>query len=177
MRRYQTRSPCPLTPDNADSMGKGTRIRPGRSRPVGTGSSARASSSCHRPLRFNQSLRTICGRGYSGWTFCGETSLAQRVNSGDAAGFQSSARAIELAAKRTDVATRISKRFMLCSFEKTNARWNVRPPNGPAERMPPIISLAPEKSSSAASRSCVCQASRGSRSFTRFFRVALRPGY
>src|SRR5262249_52993571 len=39
-----------------------------------------------RPFRLSQSFRTICGRGYSGRTLAGETSLAQRVFSGPAAG-------------------------------------------------------------------------------------------
>jgi hypothetical protein len=43
------------------------------------------------PLRFIHSLRTICGRGYSGSAFVGETSFAQRVMNGAWAGFQSAA--------------------------------------------------------------------------------------
>src|SRR5882762_1329268 len=49
----------------------------------------------HRPLRLSQSLRTIWGRGYSGWAFLGETSAAQRVLSGPAAGCQSAAKSEE----------------------------------------------------------------------------------
>ena len=45
------------------------------------------------PFKLSQSARTICGRGYSGHAFVGETSLAQRVNIGTLVGiFQSSPR-------------------------------------------------------------------------------------
>src|SRR3990172_3915048 len=36
----------------------------------------------HRPLRFIHSVRTNCGRGYSGCAFVGDTSLAQAVSIG-----------------------------------------------------------------------------------------------
>src|SRR5438270_5060221 len=79
-------------------MQKGTRIVPDKSLP-GMGEESRAAGgdpmllcwSCHSPFKFIHSLRTICGRGYSGRTLAGETSLAQRVMSGDLAGFQSAA--------------------------------------------------------------------------------------
>jgi hypothetical protein len=45
------------------------------------------SSIGHRPFRFRHWSRNICGRGYSGWTFCGMTSFTQRVINGSAAGF------------------------------------------------------------------------------------------
>src|SRR5262249_702204 len=45
----------------------------------------------HSPLRLSQSLRTICGRGYSGCTLSGRTSFAQRVRSGPLPGCQSAA--------------------------------------------------------------------------------------
>ena len=47
----------------------------------------------HSPLRLSQSLRTICGRGYSGRALSGVTSFAQRVISGPAAGFHASSAA------------------------------------------------------------------------------------
>src|SRR5262245_29004055 len=78
-----------MTPERADSTGKGTRIC------VGKDSTFRASlgvmARFQRPLRFSQELRTICGRGYSGRGFLRETSAAQRVLSGASAGCHSAA--------------------------------------------------------------------------------------
>src|SRR5436190_20197885 len=73
-----------MTPDSADSTGKGTRIWFGNDSGLALSRVAMARS--QRPLRFSQSSRTICGRGYSGRAFCAETSFAQRVLSGPAAG-------------------------------------------------------------------------------------------
>src|SRR5438876_226086 len=53
--RYVLLSKCFPTPESADSMQNGTRICP-----AGAPSGAKS----HSPLRFSQSLRTICGRGY-----------------------------------------------------------------------------------------------------------------
>src|SRR6516162_5693750 len=82
-----------MTPLNADSTGNGTRMRLLSVFPVGTADAPLAIANSHRPLRFIQSLRTICGRGYSEWTLLGATSLAQRVMRGPLAGCQSAARA------------------------------------------------------------------------------------
>src|SRR5579871_292859 len=94
-RRYHICSwislPLPR-PDKAASKVKGTRIRSENALPVcqpsvwPTLASSKANS--QRPLSDFQSLRTICGRGYSGRTFSGVTSFAQRVISGAAAGIQ-----------------------------------------------------------------------------------------
>src|SRR5262249_59241502 len=48
--------------------------------------------------------RTICGRGYSGRGLSGSTSLAQRVEMGQGAGFQSAASAGVASARRTSAA-------------------------------------------------------------------------
>src|SRR5664279_4905715 len=74
-----------MTPDKADSTGNGTRIWELK---VARVASLLAMAKSHRPLRLSQSCRTIWGRGYSGWAFSGETSLAHRVFSGPAAGCQ-----------------------------------------------------------------------------------------
>ena len=60
-------------PDSADSTGYGTRMRSARSLPVGTASPSDAPANCHTPLRFFQSLRVSCGRGYSGSAWFGPT--------------------------------------------------------------------------------------------------------
>src|SRR4051794_1683270 len=78
-----------MTPDSADSTQNGTRIRPSSDLPIGASFTSRAEANSHRPLRFSQSFRTICGRGYSGRTLLGSTCLAHRVISGPCAGFQS----------------------------------------------------------------------------------------
>src|SRR5262249_2826595 len=88
-----------MTPLRADSTGKGTRMRLASVFPVGTADGPLAISNCHSPLRFIQSLRTICGRGYSGWTLSGVTSLAHLVISGPLAGCQSSPRVGEQSAR------------------------------------------------------------------------------
>src|ERR1035437_6200515 len=74
-----------ITPDNADSTGNGTRICVWN---VARLASLLVMAKSHRPLRLSQSCRTIWGRGYSGWAFSGDTSLAHRVFSGPAAGCQ-----------------------------------------------------------------------------------------
>src|SRR5262249_31069157 len=79
VRRYQTRSAGFMTPDSADSTGNGTRICPSSFLPTGGSSSFLAAANSHRPLRFIHSGRTIVGRGYSGRTLLGETSLAHFV--------------------------------------------------------------------------------------------------
>src|SRR3954453_20628692 len=79
-----------INPDNADSGGNGTRIW--RAKLSGLAASFAVTSKSHSPFKFIQSLRTICGRGYSGSTLSGRTSLAQRVISGEGAGFQASAK-------------------------------------------------------------------------------------
>ncbi len=82
-----------MTPDSADSTGKGTRMRSARSLPVGGSSFSLAMASCQTPLRLSQASRRICGRGYSGRALSAFTSFAQRVRSGPSAGFQSAAAA------------------------------------------------------------------------------------
>ena len=55
-----------MTPDSADSTGNGTLTRSGRL-VLNCGASLVLDwRSCHSPLRFCQSGRVICGRGYSG---------------------------------------------------------------------------------------------------------------
>ena len=88
VRRYQMRSfslTGRITPDNADSTGNGTRICVWK---VARLASLLVMAKSHRPLRLSQSCRTIWGRGYSGWAFSGDTSLAHRVFSGPTAGCQ-----------------------------------------------------------------------------------------
>src|SRR5690242_5185823 len=64
------------TPDNEDSTQNGTRISPCQA--VGIACSDFGSMAyCHKPLRFFQSFRTICGLGYSASTFAGSTFSAQ----------------------------------------------------------------------------------------------------
>src|ERR1035437_9818403 len=95
VRRYQMRSfslTGRITPDNADSTGNGTRICVWN---VARVASLLVMAKSHKPLRLSQSRRTIWGRGYSGWAFSGETSLAHRVFSGPAAGCQVAAHAGE----------------------------------------------------------------------------------
>src|ERR1035437_1310497 len=90
-RRYQMRSfslTWRITPDNADSTGNGTRICVWN---VARVASLLVMAKSHKPLRLSQSCRTIWGRGYSGWAFSGDTSLAHRVFSGPAAGCQDAA--------------------------------------------------------------------------------------
>jgi hypothetical protein len=55
-----------ITPDSADSTANGTLMRSGRVTPNCGASSVADWRSCHSPLRFCQSGRVICGRGYSG---------------------------------------------------------------------------------------------------------------
>src|SRR6185436_162796 len=75
-----------MMPDKDDSTGKGTKICCENS--LGFPASFPVTAKSHSPFKFRQSDRTICGRGYSGCAFFGETSLAQRVWSGPAAGCQ-----------------------------------------------------------------------------------------
>src|SRR6266478_3328211 len=58
-----------------------------------------------RPLRFSHALRAICGRGYSGWAFFGDTSAAQRVFKGPTAGCHSAARPQQT--ERTNISSRV----------------------------------------------------------------------
>src|SRR5262249_15221052 len=108
-----------MTPLRADSTGKGTRMRLASVFPVGTADGPLAISNCHSPLRFIQSLRTICRRGYSGWTLSGVTSLAHLVISGPLAGCQSSARAKVQIENR--IAREIALRFMVSLEEEKNS--------------------------------------------------------
>src|SRR6266436_3607323 len=87
LRRYQIRCSSLgifITPERADSTGNGTSIRSGNE--SGLAKSRFVIANSQRPFKFIHSLRTSCGRGYSGRTLAGETSLAQRVLSGPAAG-------------------------------------------------------------------------------------------
>src|SRR5262245_32735650 len=91
-RRYQSCSfsfTIFMTPDREDSTGNGTRIWVENE--AGRCASWGAMAKSQRPLRLRQSVRTSCGRGYSGCAFLGETSAAQRVLSGPVAGRQDSA--------------------------------------------------------------------------------------
>ena len=63
VRRYQRRSGGFMTPDSADSAGKGTRMRSDRSLPKGSSSASLATSNCQRPLRLSQASGEVCGRG------------------------------------------------------------------------------------------------------------------
>ena len=92
VRRYHSR--CSgltgfITPESADSTGKGTRIWPSKAagRPPSLGRMAYS----HSPFRLTHSGRTIWGRGYSGCVFLGSTCAAQRVSNGPLAGFHSGA--------------------------------------------------------------------------------------
>src|SRR5215472_14510261 len=77
-----------MTPERADSIGKGTRMMPERFWPAGTGSFVAPDWNCQTPFRFIQFERTICGRGYSGRTLVGFTCWAQSVISGACLGCQ-----------------------------------------------------------------------------------------
>ena len=81
-RRYHSRGWCSITPLMADSTGKGTRISLDSVWPVGVASPSAAGWYSQRPLRFCQSGRVICGRGYSGSGALGSTSAAHWVISG-----------------------------------------------------------------------------------------------
>src|SRR5437660_12609841 len=76
-----------ITPERADSAGNGTRIF--RAKSAGFAASLGATAKSQSPFKLTQLLLTICGLGYSGSTFCGLTSLAQRVMSGAFAGCHS----------------------------------------------------------------------------------------
>src|SRR6476660_1292060 len=94
VRRYHNRSFSDtrfITPDSADSTGKGTRICVENA--SGFSASFLVIARSHSPFRFNHVLRTICGRGYSGSAFFGDTSAAHRVFNGPTAACQSDATA------------------------------------------------------------------------------------
>ena len=78
----QENRPVHYLPDSADSTGNGTSTAPGKSFPIVGFFPSTPGAYCQTPLRFNQSARTICGRGYSRHTLAGVTSLAHRVISG-----------------------------------------------------------------------------------------------
>src|SRR5262245_57022957 len=83
-----------MMPERADSTGYGTRIRSGSVWPIGGAAlrftlpapSVAGLRNSHSPLRFCQSGRVSCGRGYSGSGLVVETWLVQGVVRGGALG-------------------------------------------------------------------------------------------
>jgi hypothetical protein len=71
-----------MTPDSADSTGNGTLTRSGSVTPNWGASLVADWRSSHSPLRFCQSGRVICGRGYSGSGVPASAWLVQGVCSG-----------------------------------------------------------------------------------------------
>ena len=90
VRRYHRRwsgPTCLPTPDNPDSGANGTKIVLSNLPASGCPSSFGRIAYCQRPLRFCQSARVSCGRGYSGCTLSGTTSFAKRLTSVPETGF------------------------------------------------------------------------------------------
>src|SRR6478736_2496549 len=76
MRLYQRTLSLPTvlaTPDNADSTAKGTNILPSYFEGAASLFVFGTMAYCHMPLRLFQRSLTICGLGYSGNTFSGDT--------------------------------------------------------------------------------------------------------
>src|SRR5690349_12313442 len=84
-------SSCRLMPDSADSIGYGTRTPSASGLPIGGLSRFGAPANSQTPLRFCHSVRTSCGRGYSGRALEGDTWDVQGVVSGGVFGTHSAA--------------------------------------------------------------------------------------
>src|SRR5262245_15083466 len=113
-----------ITPERADSTGNGTRIwvwnGPGWAFLL-------VMITSQRPLRFNHSFRTICGRGYSGRGLSLDTSAAQRVLSGPCAGYQTAA-VSEQAGRRSvknNNCLRLRKGSWMWSAQSVVRHWGV----------------------------------------------------
>ncbi len=100
-------SECRWIPDNADSVGYGTRMRSGSVSPNGGSSPSVADANSQTPLRLRHSERVSCGRGYSGSALSGDTSWVHGVTSGGSPMIQPSAGSaaavgVSVAASRAD---------------------------------------------------------------------------
>src|SRR5262245_1241762 len=99
-------SSCRWMPDRPDSIGYGTSTPSGSVCPTGGLLMLDAPVNSHTPLRVCQSVRTSCGRGYSGRALVGEAWLVHGVVRGGALACPTAASAAGAIANTVPVATR-----------------------------------------------------------------------
>src|SRR5208337_1720019 len=139
-----------MTPERADSIGNGTRIRLARFWPTGTGSLVEPGWNCQMPFRLSQFERTNCGRGYSARTLVGLTCCAQSVINGACLGAHEAGGGATVTRRSRDLLERLVTSCAtipvgIVPSEKSGLpprEFQVRSGNWPMEKLKPAMLMA-----------------------------------